>query len=198
MMYLILQLFATFFLIGLFNFGGGGAMISLIQTQVVTVHGWVSEEVFANIVAVSQSTPGPIGINCATYVGYQVLADSGYSGLVATLGSLTATFAVVLPSFLIFWVLMHFYDRHRTSRGFKSVMAALKPAVAGMMGAAALALTLRVCPGGDGPAIQVIEANFADWTSWALAAAAFAAAMWTKISPIWIILAAGCIGLIIY
>ena len=66
---LLLQIFWCFFVIGLFNFGGGGAMISLIQNQIVEVHGWLTEGAFTDIVAISQTTPGPIGINCATYVG---------------------------------------------------------------------------------------------------------------------------------
>lgn len=198
MIALMWQLFCTFFIIGLFNFGGGSAMISLIQTQVVSVHGWVSEEVFANIVAVSQSTPGPIGINCATYVGYQVLVDNGYTGFMATLGSLSTTFAIILPSFLIFWALMKFYNRFHTSPVFKGVMGALTPAVAGMMGAAALALMVHIEPAAEAFRMHVIESNFRDWSSWVLGAAAFTTAMWTKISPIWIILGAGAIGLIIY
>ena len=73
MITLLLQLFWTFFLIGMFTFGGGYAMLSLIQAEVVVKHAWLSESVFADIVAVSQMTPGPIGINTATYVGYDVL-----------------------------------------------------------------------------------------------------------------------------
>ena len=66
---LYLQLFGVFFIIGLFTFGGGYAMLSLIQTQIVTIHGWLTESAFTDIVAISQMTPGPVGINCATYVG---------------------------------------------------------------------------------------------------------------------------------
>ena len=84
---LLLQIFWCFFVIGLFNFGGGGAMISLIQNQIVEVHGWLTEGAFTDIVAISQTTPGPIGINCATYVGYQVMHDAGYSNLLATIAS---------------------------------------------------------------------------------------------------------------
>ena len=98
---LILQLFWVFFVIGLFTFGGGYAMLSFIQTQVVVAHGWLSESAFTDIVAISQMTPGPVGINCATYVGYEVLHQAGASHLVGILGSLSATFAVILPSFMI-------------------------------------------------------------------------------------------------
>lgn len=186
---LLLQLFGTFFLIGLFNFGGGGAMLSLIQHQVVTVHPWVSEETFANIVAVAQGTPGPIGINCATYVGYEV---SGVAG------SAVATLALVLPSFLVFLLLVRVYDRYRGSRAVKNAMTALKPAVAGLLGAAALILMFRFSWNGMLPEAQAIKENFPDWTAWALAGGAFALSLLFRVSPILLIVCGGVIGLIIY
>ena len=94
-----IELFITFFVIGMFTIGGGYAMLSLIQNEVVTVHNWIDDTTFTDIVAISQMTPGPIGINSATYIGYEVLAKSGASELLCVLGSCTATFAVVLPSF---------------------------------------------------------------------------------------------------
>ncbi len=198
MMSLLLQLFWTFFIIGLFNFGGGGAMISLIQTQVVSLKGWVSEETFANIIAVSQTTPGPIGINCATYVGYQVMADNGYGNAVAVLGSLSTTIAIVLPSFIIFFALMKFYSKFHTSPVFRGVMAALTPVVTGMIGAAALILMFHVGFDGWIPQFEVIRSNFPDWRAWALFAAAFGLSMWTKASPIWIIVISGIVGILIF
>lgn len=198
MIALLLQLFWTFFIIGLFNFGGGGAMISLIQTQVVTLKGWISEEVFANIIAISQTTPGPIGINCATYVGYQVMADHGYGNVLAILGSLSTTIAVVLPSFIIFFALMKFYSKFHTSPVFKGVMGALTPVVAGMIGAAALVLMFHVGFDGWIPQFELIRNNFPDWRSWILFAVAFALSMWSKISPIWIIIISGIVGILIF
>ena len=97
-----LQLFATFFVIGLFTFGGGAAMLSLIQTQVVTKFGWLTEAQFTDIVAISQCTPGPIGVNCATYTGYEVAGVAG---------SALATFALVLPSFIIFYGIITLYNK---------------------------------------------------------------------------------------
>ena len=94
MIALLAQLFLTFFLIGMFTFGGGYAMLSLIQAEVVVKHAWLSESMFADIVAISQMTPGPIGINCATYVGYDVLTTSGAGHLMGIVGSLTATLAI--------------------------------------------------------------------------------------------------------
>ena len=95
------ELFSTFYVIGMFTIGSGYAMLSLIQNEVVTVHGWISEGTFTDIVAISQMTPGPIGINSATYIGYEVLSNTGASEILCILGSFTATFAVVLPSFII-------------------------------------------------------------------------------------------------
>ena len=88
-----IELFLTFFIIGMFTIGGGYSMLPLIQNEVVNVHGWIDETTFTDIVAISQMTPGPIGINSATYVGYEVLAKSGASELMSVLGSFTATFA---------------------------------------------------------------------------------------------------------
>ena len=113
---LFLQLFVTFFVIGLFTFGGGYAMLSLIQTQVVTAHAWITESAFTDIVAISQMTPGPIGINCATYVGYNVVTAAGGSHLLGVLGSFTATLAVVLPSFLLVLMMARFYEVMRHNR----------------------------------------------------------------------------------
>src|SRR5574344_793310 len=112
---LLWQLFSTFFFIGLLNFGGGGAMISLIQGQVVALHGWLTEGAFTDIVAISQSTPGPMAINCATYVGYEVMKTSGYGQLLAVFGSAVSTLAVVLPSFLVFFVVIRLFNKYHNS-----------------------------------------------------------------------------------
>ena len=140
---LFLQLFVTFFVIGLFTFGGGYAMLSLIQTQVVTAHAWITESAFTDIVAISQMTPGPIGINCATYVGYNVVTAAGGSHLLGVLGSFTATLAVVLPSFLLVLMMARFYETMRHNRIFEGVMGWLRPAVVGLIGAAAVILILH-------------------------------------------------------
>lgn len=197
MTYLLLQLFWTFFVIGIFNFGGGGSMISIIQAQVVAQKHWITEETFANIVAISQTTPGPIGVNTATYVGYEVMNDAGYSNLVAVLGSASCTLAIVLPSFIIFFLLMKVYSKYHGSRVFSTVMTVLRPATAGLIGAAALVLMFHLSMDG-GLQVSVIEENFPDWKSWVMGGAAFALTMWTRISPITIILCAGVAGLLIY
>ena len=141
---LILQLFATFFVIGLFTFGGGYAMLSLIQGQVVVAHGWMAESTFTDIVAISQMTPGPIGINCATYVGYDVVVKAGGSHLLGIIGSFTATAAIVLPSFIIVLALARFYMKFRNNAFFDGVMSWLRPAVPGLIGAAAIILIVSM------------------------------------------------------
>lgn len=192
------QLFWVFFIIGLFTFGGGYAMLSLIQTQVVTAHSWLTESAFTDIVAISQMTPGPVGINCATYVGYEVVRSSGAGHLVAILGSFTATFAVVLPSFLIVLTIVRFYTKFQHNKIFEGVMSWLRPAVVGLIGAAAIILMFSVDWAGAKPVISIVEENFSDWISWVLFAAATVASLFFKVGPIPIILAGGALGLLIY
>ena len=195
---LYLQLLYSFFKIGLFGFGGGYAMLSFIQTQVVVAHGWLTESAFTDIVAISQMTPGPVGINCATYVGYEVLHQAGASHLVGILGSLSATFAVILPSFMIVLAIVKFYTKFKNSRVFASVLASLRPAVVGLIGAAALILMFSVDWNGLVPEISIVKENFPDWISWGLFAAAVVASMVFRIGPIKIIIAGGILGLLLY
>ena len=192
------QLFWVFFIIGLFTFGGGYAMLSLIQTQVVTAHSWLTESAFTDIVAISQMTPGPVGINCATYVGYEVVRSSGAGHLIAILGSFTATLAVVLPSFIIVLTIVRFYTKFQHNKIFEGVMSWLRPAVVGLIGAAAIILMFSVDWAGAKPVISIVEENFSDWISWVLFAAATVASLVFKVGPIPIILAGGALGLLIY
>ena len=192
------QLFFTFFFIGLFNFGGGGAMLSLIQGQVVAAHGWISQEMFTDIVAISQTTPGPIGINCATYVGYEVMNGAGFGPWAGVLGSVLATFAIVLPSFLVFHLIIKTFYRFHEGRTFSDMMRALRPAVAGLIGAACLLLMFRTEWVGLRPQLSLIQESFPDWTSWVIFAAALALGLSKKAGPIAIILGAGVLGLLIY
>ena len=195
---LLAQLFFTFFFIGLFNFGGGGAMLSLIQGQVVTAHGWISQEMFTDIVAISQTTPGPIGINCATYGGYEVMYSAGFGQLAGVFGSVLATFAVVLPSFLVFFLIIRVFNKFHETRTFADTMRALRPAVAGLIGAAALVLMFRTQWNGLQPQLSLIRESFPDWSSWLIFAAALALGLSRKAGPIAIILGAGVVGLLIY
>ena len=181
---IFVELFLTFFLIGMFTIGGGYAMLSLIQNEVVTVHAWIDETTFTDIVAISQMTPGPIGINSATYIGYEVLANSGASQLLCVMGSFTATFAVVLPSFIIVLAICKVYDKFKDHYLFKGVMTGLRPAVIGLIGTAALGLAT--------------PDNFIDWKSFVLCLVAFIAIFTKKIGPFTAIGLGAVAGLILY
>ena len=179
-----MQLFFTFFVVGLFTFGGGYAMLSLIQNEVVTEHGWISDLTFTDIVAVSQMTPGPIGINSATYIGYEVLPQQGASEFLSILGSFTATFAVVLPSFIIVLAICRVYDKWKDHPIFQGILSGLKPAVIGLIGTAVLSVAT--------------PENVIDWKSYAICLAAFAALYFKKAGPFTIIGLGALAGLIIY
>lgn len=107
---ILLQLFISFFKIGLIGFGGGMAIIGLIQQEVET-YGWMSQTEFVDVVAISQMTPGPIGINCATYTGYSACIGVGMNEWLAILGSVVATTAIILPSLIIMLILSKLYFR---------------------------------------------------------------------------------------
>ncbi len=192
------QLAWTFFVIGAFTFGGGYAMLSLIQNQVVVEHAWITESAFTDIVAVSQMTPGPIGINSATYVGYEVLQGATGSHLLGICGSITATLAIMLPSFIIMLLIVRFYEKFKTSTLYAGTMAFVKPAVVGLIGAAAVILILKVTWTGFSPSVAVVSDNFPDWKSWVLLGGALAAGYWGKVNPIYLILAGAVLGIIIY
>lgn len=179
-----LELFLTFFLIGMFTIGGGYSMLPLIHNQVVNVHGWINETTFTDIVAISQMTPGPIGINSATYIGYEVLLESGASEFMSVLGSFTATFAVVLPSFIIVLLLCKVYEAWKNHPIFRGVLTGLRPAVIGLIGTAAVTLAT--------------PENFIDWKSFVICIVAFIALYFKKIGPFGIIGLGAIVGLLIY
>lgn len=137
---IFLSLFLTFLQIGLFGFGGGYGMLSLIQSETVVRHAWLTSAEFTNIVAISQMTPGPIGINSATYCGYTAVRNAGYGELMGVLGSATATLALVLPSFVIMVLVCRMFMKYIHSQPVQSVLSGLRPAVVGLIGAAALLL----------------------------------------------------------
>ena len=135
-----LYLFITFFEIGLFGFGGGYGMLSLIQHETVERAHWLSTAEFTDIVAISQMTPGPIGINSATYCGYTAIHNAGYSNIMAVLGSATSTFALILPSFILMILISKLFIKYMKTHAVQSVFAGLRPAVVGLLAAATLLL----------------------------------------------------------
>ena len=128
------ELFYVFFCIGAFTFGGGYAMLPLMQEQVLA-RGWASTEKLIHFIAVSESTPGPFAVNMATYIG----AEMG-----GVQGSVCATLGVVMPSFIVILIVAKCYDKFRSSRVVKGCMSGLKPAVVGLIGNAFLNVFLTV------------------------------------------------------
>lgn len=179
-----IELFWSFFVIGMFTIGGGYAMLSLIQNEVVTIHNWIDDTTFTDIVAISQMTPGPIGINSATYIGYEVVSNAGGSEFLCVLGSFTATFAVVLPSFIIVLSICKVYNKFKEHYLFKGVMNGLKPATLGLIGTAALGLAT--------------PENFIDWKSFAIFFVALIALFFKKIGPFAAIGLGAIAGLLLY
>jgi chromate transporter len=137
---IFLSLFLTFLQIGLFGFGGGYGMLSLIQHETVVRHAWLTSNEFTNIVAISQMTPGPIGINSATYCGYTAVRNAGFGEMMGVLGSATATLALVLPSFVLMVLVCRVFMKYINTQPVQSVLSGLRPAVVGLIGAAALLL----------------------------------------------------------
>lgn len=189
---IFLELFWTFFQIGLFGFGGGYGMLSMIQSETVVRHHWLSAGEFTNIVAVSQMTPGPIGINSATYCGYEALQNTGASMVVCILGSLTATFALVLPSLVLMIVISRFFIKYRENTIVEAVFTVLKPIVLGLLLAAVLMLITKDNFG------SCIEDSLQFFLSVAISVFAFIGVKFLKISPIRILLICGVIGLALF
>ena len=195
-----LQLFLSFLKIGLFGFGGGLAIFSLIQHE-IEVHGWMTQEEFVDILAVSQVTPGPIGINCATYVGYTATGN--------VWGSLLATTAIIIPSLIIMLSICKVYfiisTRFQHNIYFNRTMHMLRLSVLGMIGAAAL---LLMKPVGQ-PSVSFIDSS--SWIIFAFTCLLTIAPMFIKKSantlksalnilshPILLIILAGVAGYFIY
>ncbi len=184
-----LKLLWSYLKIGLFGFGGGYAMLSLIEREIVSP-GWITERTFTDIVAISQMTPGPIGINSATYIGYVAPAEAGYDGILWGLaGSILCTLAVVIPPYLLVLYTSHFISRHRESAIIKGVFTGLRPVVVGLIASAALLLMNSANFG---------ETNYEILTGIAICAASFAVVYFTKIHPIAVIICAGLVGWLIY
>jgi len=169
-----LTLFYTFFKIGLFGFGGGYAMLSIIQFEVVEAHQWLTASEFTDIVAISQVTPGPIAINSATYIGYQVTGGT-------VLGSAIATIAVCLPSIIIMSLICRFFLLFKNNRYVIAALSGMKPAAIGLIAAAAIML--------------MNKQNFPDYTSILIFMVTFALSYFIKWGVIRTILLAAVAGL---
>lgn len=170
------ELLYVYLKIGLFGFGGGYAMLSLIQFEVVDKHHWLSLQEFTDIVAISQVTPGPIGINSATYIGYTVTGN--------IYGAILATFAVCLPSFLLVLLISYFFAKFKNNLYVKAAMSGLLPMSVALIAAAALLL--------------MNKENFIDYKSLIIFVVTFVLTWKYKIHPILMICLAGTAGLLLY
>lgn len=179
-----LQLFYTFFKIGLFGFGGGYAMLSMIQGEVVTRYDWLTPQEFTDIVAISQMTPGPIGINSATYVGFTATGS--------VWGSVIATLAVVLPSFILMLTISKLFLKYQKHPAVEAVFAGLRPAVVGLLASAALVLMNAENFGSP------TEDTRSFVISCIIFLLAFVGTKKYKLNPIGMIVACGVAGLILY
>ncbi len=186
------KLFYTFCKIGLFNFGGGYAMIALIQNEVVEKQGWMTMSEFTDIVATSQITPGPIGINVATYAGYTAVVNAGYDPIWGVAGAFLASFSVILLPLILMLLVSSFILKHKEHIVVKSIMSVLKLTVIGLIAAAA---ALLISPETFG---SYTESPLQLFLSIGLFAAAFIASLKWKVSPILQIMIAGVVGFLVF
>ncbi|MBR2436517.1 MAG: chromate transporter [Alistipes sp.] len=175
----LLQLVWSYLKIGFFGFGGGYAMLSLIHSEVVVRNEWLTNGEFSDIIAISQMTPGPIALNSATYIGYEVAG---------VLGSMVATTAVCIPALTLMILLTRFFLKLHNNRYVQSVVLAMRPVVVGMIMSAAL---LLIFPHSDD------GRSFIDGWSWLIFALALLGSA-KKINPILLIVVSGIAGVVIY
>ena len=179
---ILLILFFVFFKIGLFSFGGGYAILPLIQADVVDLHKWVNVQQFTDIVAISQVTPGPISLNAATYVGYLIGNKAGFWD--AFIMGTAATLGLILPSVIIMTIFSKFYLKFQDNKYMDNAFAGLKIVVVGLILAAAIML--------------IDKNNFIDWKSVAIFIISVTLVLKWKVNPILLTLIAAIAGIIIY
>ena len=173
-MQILLDLFISFFKIGAFSFGGGYAMLPLIEEEVIQVHAWITTTEFIDVLAIAEMTPGPIAVNSATFLGYKVAG---------VLGSAVATFGVILPSFLVMSLIFHFIFKFKNSPYVDWVFKGIRPVVLGLIAAAA---------------ISVGRSTFVDIPSVIIAVLLFYIVAFRKFNPISAIVVAGILGVVFY
>lgn len=171
---MLIKIFITFFKIGSFSFGGGYAMLPLIMREVVDTHAWVGPQEFADVVAISQVTPGPIAINSATYIGFKT---AGYPG------AIMATLGVTLPSLIIMLIISRFFIKFKGNKYLEAALNSLKKATVGLIAAAA---------------ILVAKGAFVDYKSLIIFVVAFIATLKYKMDPILLTIIAGIAGFLLY
>ncbi len=169
------KLFWSFFKIGLFGFGGGYGMISMIQFDVVDKNGWMTNSEFADILALSQMTPGPISINCATYIGYN------QGGII---GAIFTTFALCLPTILLMAIVITWLFKNKENHYVKALLSSLNPIVVGLIFSAGV--------------LMMNKENFVGFESVIVCAIVFVATFFFKVNPIYLIIMSGIFGYFYY
>ena len=191
-MIIYLKLFLTFLEIGAVSFGGGYGMISLVREKVIT-NGWLTEGEFLNMIAVAESTPGPIAVNMATFVG------STQGGV---LGSALATLGVVLPAFIIMLIIASLIRNLLKYKGVQAVLGGIRPAVVGLIIATAstmiLGSVLGISASGLSLSLDELVKNVAIFASVVALATVYKKIKKKKISPILLILFSGVLGLVLF
>lgn len=198
---ILFELFYTFLLIGLFTFGGGYSMIALIQNAVVEEHGWLTSQEFADLLAISQITPGPVGINTATYAGYSAVIAEGYPTAVAVAGAVIASLAVLILPLTLILVVGRWLLKHKDQAPFDIIFKTLRLTIIGLIAAAALSLFVdtfdidTLISSMPNPSThQLVNLS----TSFLIFIAVFLLSLRKKVSPILLILLSGLAGLLFY
>ncbi|WP_353892626.1 chromate transporter [Proteinivorax hydrogeniformans] len=179
----LLQLFVSFFKIGIISFGGGYAMIPLIEREIIEGRGWLTEAQFLDIIAVAEMTPGPIAVNSATYIGYQT------EGI---LGAITATLGVVTPSFIAMVILAYVICKTQHLLVVKGALKAIVSGVVALIGFATIKIAIST------GLFEVRGGLNIDYVTVTIALAAFALLRYTKLHPVLILIGFGFLGIIIY
>lgn len=188
---ILLELFWTFLKIGIFTFGGGYAMVALIQNEVVVNHGWMSQQEFTDILAVSQMTPGPIGINTATYTGYTAVVNSGLPVWEGVVGSLLASLAVILLPVVAMLLVYGYLSHHRDNPVIDAMLKVLRITVVGLIAAAAMLLLTEESFGHPGLNKQFV-------VSVLIFVGVFYFSLRRRTNPIVLIVASGIVGLVVF
>ena len=194
---ILLELFITFLIIGLFTFGGGYSMIALIQSAVVEEHGWLTAQEFADILAISQITPGPVGINTATYAGYSAVIAEGYPVAVAVAGAVVASLAVLILPLTLILIVGRWLLKHKDQAPFDTIFKGLRLTVIGLIAAAALSLLPTAFSPTPTGTVTIFNFQLSIFNV-IIFAAVFFLSLRKKASPILLILLSGLVGFLIY
>lgn len=173
-MEILFQLFLSFFKIGAFSFGGGYAMLPLLEKEIIVKHNWLSSSEFIDIFAISEMTPGPIAVNSATFLGFKVAG---------VLGSFIATLAVILPSFIVITLLYLSIEKFKESKYIDWIFQGIRPVVLGLIAAAG---------------VTVGKTGLTDIKGITIAGFLFYLVSFKEINPIWAIIIGGGLGFILY